>query len=116
MRNTKLTRLLALMLAMMMAFALAACGGSDDTEDANAGDTQQNEEQTEGNNEQQEVRDTFTMAISYMPDALSPAGNGSDDYTTMTRPLYDRLFMENNDGGIDYYLAKNLDISDDALT
>lgn len=116
MRNTKLTRLLALMLAMMMAFALTACGGNDDAKEPTSSDTQQNEENTEGNNEQQEVRDTFTMAISYMPDALSPAGNGSDDYTTMTRPLYDRLFMENNDGGIDYYLAKNLDISDDALT
>lgn len=116
MRNTKLTRLLALMLAMMMAFALTACGGNDDAKEPTSGDTQQNEENTEGNNEQQEVRDTFTMAISYMPDALSPAGNGSDDYTTMTRPLYDRLFMENNDGGIDYYLAKNLDISEDALT
>ena len=116
MRNTKLTRLLALMLAMMMAFALTACGGNDDAKEPTSSDTQQNEENTEGNNEQQEVRDTFTMAISYMPDALSPAGNGSDDYTTMTRPLYDRLFMENNDGGIDYYLAKNLDISEDALT
>ena len=61
-------------------------------------------------------RDTFTMAISYMPSSLSPISNGSDDYTTMTRPIYDKLFIENNDGGIDYYLADDLKISEDGLT
>ena len=50
MRNTKLTRLLALMLAMMMAFALTACGGNDDAKEPTSSDTQQNEENTEGNN------------------------------------------------------------------
>ena len=63
-----------------------------------------------------EVRDTFTMAISYMPSSLSPISNGSDDYTTMTRPIFDKLFIENNDGGIDYYLADSLNISVDGLT
>ena len=61
-------------------------------------------------------RDTFTMAISYMPSSLSPISNGSDDYTTMTRPIFDKLFMENNDGGIDYYIADDLKISADGLT
>ena len=61
-------------------------------------------------------RDTFTMAISYMPSSLSPISNGSDDYTTMTRPIFDKLFIENNDGGIDYYLADDLKISEDGLT
>ena len=61
-------------------------------------------------------RDTFTMAISYMPSSLSPISNGSDDYTTMTRPIFDKLFIENNDGGIDYYLADDLKISADGLT
>lgn len=34
----------------------------------------------------------------------------------MTRPLFDRFLMENNDGGIDYYLADSLEISEDGLT
>lgn len=62
------------------------------------------------------ARDTFTMAISYMPSSLSPISNGSDDYTTMTRPIFDKLFIENNEGGIDYYLADDLKISEDGLT
>ncbi len=119
MRNAKLTRLLALLLAMMMAFALVACGA--DEEEQPAQDQEQTTDKTEEPKEEEKeeekvVRDTFTMAISYMPDALSPIGNGSDDYTTMTRPLYDKLFMENNEGGIDYYLAKNLEISPDGMT
>lgn len=115
MRNAKLTRLLALLLAMMMAFALVACGA--DEEEQPAQDQEQTQTEKEEKTEEPEVeRDTFTMAISYMPDALSPIGNGSDDYTTMTRPLYDKLFMENNEGGIDYYLAKSLEISPDGMT
>jgi len=112
-------RILAMLLALMMMFSMVACGGEEEP----AKDEQQNEEQNAEENKEEEkeeepevVRDTFTMAINYMPDALSPVGNGSDDYTTMTRPLYDRLFMENNEGSIDYYLAKGLDISADGLT
>ena len=119
MRNAKLTRLLALMLAMFSLFSMVACGGKEEEVKEEA--TTQTEEKTEEKveekvEEEKVVRDTFTMAISYMPDALSPIGNGSDDYTTMTRPLYDKLFMENNEGGIDYYLAKNLEISPDGMT
>ena len=102
MRNAKLTRLLALLLAMMMAFALVACGADEEEQPAQDQEQTQTEEPKEEEKEEEKVvRDTFTMAISYMPDALSPIGNGSDDYTTMTRPLYDKLFMENNEGGID---------------
>ena len=93
-------KILAALLALVMVLSMAACGGD-------AGTTPTEPAQT---------RDTFTMAISYMPNSLSPASNGSDDYTTMTRPIYDKLFVENNDGGIDYYLADSLTISDDGLT
>lgn len=61
-------------------------------------------------------KDTFTVAISYMPDNLSPNSGGSDDYTSITRPLYDRFYYENAEGGLDFYLADSLDISDDGLT
>lgn len=96
-------KILALLMAAVMLLALAACGGSDDGQ------------QEEGGDVSEPARDTFTAAISYMPNSLMPQSS-SDDYTTMTRPLYDRLLMENNDGGIDYYLADSLEISDDGKT
>ncbi|MGM9619362.1 MAG: ABC transporter substrate-binding protein [Oscillospiraceae bacterium] len=96
-------RILAFLMAAVMTLALVACGsGSGQTDEG-------------GDAPQETTRDTFTMAISYMPNTLVPQG-ASDDYTTMTRPLYDRLLVENNEGGIDYYLADSLEISEDGLT
>ena len=106
-------KILALLLALVMVVSMAACGAAGNEE------TQAPAVNNGGESETQApavVRDTFTMAISYMPNSLSPASNGSDDYTTMTRPLFDKLFVENNDGGIDYYLADSLTISEDGLT
>ena len=104
-------RILAFLLAAAMTLSMAACGSTEteqtESTNTNTETTTNTETEKETETEPEVVRDTFTMAISYMPDALSPAGNGSDDYTTMTRPLYDKLFMENNEGGIDYYLAEN---------
>lgn len=57
----------------------------------------------------------FVMAISYMPDSLSPSSGGSDDYTSMIRPIHDPLFFPTKDGYIPR-LAEKLDISEDALT
>lgn len=73
------------------------------------------EQQPEDQTGPAEEKDTFTIAISYMPDSLAPSTGGSDDYTSITRPIYDRFFLENNQGGIDYYLADQLDISEDGL-
>lgn len=113
-------RILAFLLAAAMTLSMAACGSTEteqtESTNTNTETTTNTETEKETETEPEVVRDTFTMAISYMPDALSPAGNGSDDYTTMTRPLYDKLFMENNEGGIDYYLAESCDISADGLT
>lgn len=107
-------KILALLLAAVMVLSMAACGGNAANEPTTAATGDNAEEAV--STEPTVVRDTFTMAISYMPNSLSPASNGSDDYTTMTRPLYDKLFVENNDGGIDYYLADSLTISEDGLT
>lgn len=57
----------------------------------------------------------FVMAISYMPNSLSPNAGGSDDYTTMIRPLHDCLYFPTNEGYIPR-LAKTVDISEDAKT
>ena len=118
-------RIMALLLAAAMTASMAACSSGSSTETSTSTETSSTTTQTTTTTETTtpstettttETRDTFTMAISYMPDALSPASTGSDDYTTMTRPLFDKLFMENNEGGIDFYLAESLDVSPDGLT
>ena len=113
-------KILALLLVIAMLASFAACGNSQSGEtNPPAEGTQAPVAGTEAPADETEaavVRDTFTMAISYMPSSLSPISNGSDDYTTMTRPIFDKLFIENNDGGIDYYLADDLKISEDGLT
>ena len=121
-------KILALMLAAAMAMSMVACGSGDQGTAQKPAEETKTEQTTETKKEEStekkeetpaapaEEKDTFTVAISYMPDQLSPASGGSDDYTSMTRPLFDRLYMENNDGGIDYYMAESLDISEDGKT
>lgn len=121
-------KILALMLAAAMAMSMVACGSGDQGTAQKPAEETKTEQTTETKKEEStekkeetpaapaEEKDTFTVAISYMPDQLSPANGGSDDYTSMTRPLFDRFYMENNDGGIDYYMAESLDISEDGKT
>ncbi len=117
-------RLLALLMAAAMMMATAACGSEQTTAETSTESTTTEEASTEETATEEtaeettsaEDNDTFTVAISYMPDSLSPQTGGSDDYTSMTRPLFDRLFLENIEGGLDYYLADSLEVSDDGLT
>lgn len=121
-------RILALLMATVMMMATAACGSTTstetsttETETAETTETTETEEATETEETSTEEtsteeNDTFTVAISYMPDTLAPHSGGSDDYTSMTRPLYDKLFVENIEGGLDFYLADSLEISNDGLT
>ena len=117
-------RLLALLMAAAMMMATAACGSETTTAENNTTSTTEQTTEEGGSEEaasteestSTESNDTFTVAISYMPDSLSPQTGGSDDYTSMTRPLFDRLFLENIEGGMDYYLADSLEVSEDGLT
>lgn len=117
-------RLLALLMAAAMMMATAACGSETTTAENNTTSTTEQTTEEGGSEEaasteestSTESNDTFTVAISYMPDSLSPQTGGSDDYTSMTRPLFDHLFLENIEGGLDYYLADSLEVSDDGLT
>lgn len=117
-------RLLALLMAAAMMMATAACGSETTTAENNTTSTTEQTTEEGGSEEaasteestSTESNDTFTVAISYMPDSLSPQTGGSDDYTSMTRPLFDHLFLENIEGGLDYYLADSLEVSEDGLT
>ena len=117
-------KILALLMAAAMMMAATACGSTETTETSTGETTTETTETEESTTTEEtsaeetsnESNDTFTVAISYMPDTLAPHSGGSDDYTSMTRPLYDKLFIENNDGGLDYYLADSLEISEDGKT
>ena len=117
-------KILALLMAAAMMMAATACGSTETTETSTGETTTETTETEESTTTEEtsaeetsnENNDTFTVAISYMPDTLAPHSGGSDDYTSMTRPLYDKLFIENNDGGLDYYLADSLEISEDGKT
>ena len=116
---------LALLMASAMVLSMAGCSSGDTTPgDSNTPSTPtadaENKGTTEGDTQKPAEpavqKDTFTIAISYMPNTLAPHSGGSDDYTSMTRPLYDKLFIENLEGGLDYYLADKLEISEDGKT
>lgn len=123
-------RIFALLLVAAMTLSMTACNSGTTAKDTNTAtpettestetkentEAKENTETTAPAETTSEENDTFTVAISYMPDTLAPHSGGSDDYTSMTRPLYDKLFIENTTGGLDYYLADSLEVSDDGLT
>ena len=67
-------RIMALLLAAAMATSMVACGSTEKPAETPSTPAAPTTPAAPA-----EKRDTFTMAISYMPDALSPIGNGSDD-------------------------------------
>lgn len=110
-------KVIALLLALTMVFAMAACGEKkSETPAAPAAPAAPAENNEPAKEEPKPEITTFTIGINYMPDNLSPIGTGSDDYTSMTRPIFDNLFVENTKGGLDYYLADEVTVSDDGLT
>ena len=117
-------RLLALLMAAAMMMATAACGSETTTAENNTTSTTEQTTEEGGSGEaasteestSTESNDTFTVAISYMPDSLSPQTGGLDGYTSMTPPPFDPPFLGNIEGGLDYYLADSLEVSDDGLT
>ena len=102
-------RLLALLMAAAMMMATAACGSETTTAENNTTSTTEQTTEEGGSEEaasteestSTESNDTFTVAISYMPDSLSPQTGGSDDYTSMTRPLFDHLGSRHQRLGLD---------------
>ena len=105
-------KILALLMAAAMMMAATACGSTETTE-TSTGETTTETTETEENTTTEETsaeetsnenNDTFTVAISYMPDTLAPHSGGSDDYTSMTRPLYDKLFIDKHAGGLEQHL------------
>lgn len=101
-----------LLVSVMLAMGLAACGGKDPTV----------EESTSGKSDAadtgstSEEGDTFTYAIAGDPGANVNVITTSDRFGLMTiKMIYSPLYMYNADG-INYFLAKSYDVSEDNLT
>lgn len=102
-----------LLTAVMLAMGLAACGGKDPTVE---------EESTSGKSDFADARSTsetsgtLTYAIAGDPGANVNVITTSDRFGLMTiKMVYSPLYMYNADG-INYFLAKSYDVSEDNLT
>lgn len=101
----KITALL--LVSAMTVTALSACGGKDPGADKSSA------EKGKGNAAK---GSTFTYAIAGDPGANVNVITTSDRFGLMTiKMIYSPLYMSNADG-IDYFLAKSMDVSDDKLT
>ena len=115
-------RILALLMAAAMTMSMAACGSTEAPAEKPAetpATTTPSAPATPAAPAETPAapaveRDTFTMAISYMPDNLKP-DFASDDYTTIVRPIYDVLFAESADG-LEFYLADKFEMAADGVT
>ena len=108
-------KIISLILATAISVSMVACGSTKaPTEDTTAATDTTVTTDTTTTTEPTVERDTFTMAINYMPDNLKP-DFASDDYTTIVRPIYDVLFAESADG-LEFYLADKFEMADDGVT
>mgnify|MGYP000157647935 CR=1 FL=1 len=101
-------RLLALLMAAAMMMATAACGSETTTAENNTTSTTEEGGSEEAASTEEststESNDTFTVAISYMPDSLSPQTGGSDDYTSVSPPPVHHPLPANLSGGLGSFL------------
>ncbi len=110
---------LALMTSMLVLGALTACGGKDpgaenNTSSGAAGETTKAGESLAGTKTDGES--TFTYAIAGDPGANVNVITTSDRFGLMTiKMIYSPLYMYNADG-INYFLAKSVEPSEDKLT
>ncbi|WAJ24315.1 ABC transporter substrate-binding protein [Lacrimispora xylanolytica] len=110
---------LALMTSMLVLGALTACGGKDpgaenNTSSGAAGETTKAGESLTGTKTGEDS--TFTYAIAGDPGANVNVITTSDRFGLMTiKMIYSPLYMYNADG-INYFLAKSVEPSEDKLT
>ena len=118
-------KIVSLLLVLMMAFTMVACGGNnaDNSGTSNSGNQTQNN-QTSGDNQQTEDQTpaepqmvdggTFVMAIEESINSLAWYNNYSTDQGGQVfQSLYDPLWKMNTDGTKNYYIAESCDISED---
>lgn len=103
-----------LLASIMVLGGITACGGKDpaaeSTKEANTGSS------GPGDSDDADGESTFTYAIAGDPGANVNVITTSDRFGLMTiKMVYSPLYMYNADG-INYFLAKSIDTSDDKMT
>lgn len=109
-----------LLASFMVLGGLTACGGKDpvveDTSAADTGSAGAGETKDEASQPEQGGESTFTYAIAGDPGANVNVITTSDRFGLMTiKMVYSPLYMYNADG-VNYFLAKSVESSDDNLT
>ena len=102
-------------LFLVAAMTLSVCAGCSGKQEAPTEEKTEEAENEAEAPEEEAGESVFTQAIAYMPSALQPSSQSSDDLVKCTRPIYECLFAETVDG-LETYLADSLEISDDGLT
>ena len=104
-------KIISMLLALIMALSLVACGGNNDQgeQQPTNGEEQKTETMVEGG--------AFVMAIEESINSLVWYNNNSTDQGEQVfQSLYDPLWNMNLDGTMDFYLAESCEISEDGCT
>lgn len=127
MRKEKtMKKVVSLLLALMMAFTMVACGNNtadnggagnsgsqDQTSQPSENDSQQTDDQTSAEPQMVEGG-TFVMAIEEPINSLAWYNNYSTDQGGQVfQSLYDPLWKMNKDGTKKFYIAESCDVSED---
>lgn len=115
--SRKLTKVIALAIAIIMMLGAVACTGDEKPADATDGTTDpatrpQTEQEPDGNTPTS-TKDTLTVAFRAEPTNLDPHNNGSLSSFAVERQIFDRLVDKDADGNIIPMLAKEWEVIDD---
>jgi len=123
-RNTKLTRLVAMLLALMMAFALTACGGGDDAADTatdnktdSSATTDNKTEDKKEDDKKAEVtyKDELNIAINANPPTLDVHFANSNIIGAIGYHTNEPLFALDGNYEVQPVLAEGYEVSEDGL-
>ena len=96
-------KLISMLLITLMAFSLVACGGGDDVANTDPGTSSADPGQS-GQTASAD-KDTLRVISSYDPGTFEPGNNDEQGYNRITRQIYECLFMLDNEGNVQPWLA-----------
>jgi len=94
-------KLICVMLVFVCATVLFACSNNKADPSSGTGSTGQ------------AVKDTLTVIVSADPNSLNPYDNVSNYHHQVTRQIYETLFVRDNDGKFQPWLAESYEYEDD---
>lgn len=103
-------KLIAFLLAAVMCFSLAACGGTGDTGTTDDSGNQSSDAQ---GSKDGTASDTLTVAVADDPSTLAPSAIFDYACHVVTESIYERLVYQDNDGNMQYRAAESIEQEDD---